>query len=119
MSEERHYVADTDELAADGSKAIAEVRGQEVAVFRLDGEYYAVANFCPHQSGPLCEGQTKGKVGIGDDGWQLEYSDETYIECPWHSWMFDIRTGEHAVDDRYAVPTYDVEVEAGEIYVTR
>ncbi len=118
MNKERHYVADTDEIA-EGSRAMIEVDGQEIAVFHLDGEYYAVANFCPHQSAPLCEGKRKGKVELGEDGWDLEYTDEIYIECPWHSWMFDIKTGKHAADDRYAVPTYEVEIEDGEIHVLR
>lgn len=119
MSTEKHYVADVNELETDGSKIIAEVAGQEIAIFRLDGEYHAVANYCPHQAGPLCEGQTKGKVEIGEDGWELAYQDEVYIECPWHSWMFDVRTGDHAADNRYRVPTYDIKVEDGAIHVLR
>ncbi len=119
MDEQRHYIADTTDLGANGSKVMAEVNGQEIAVYRLDGEYYAVANFCPHQSGPLCEGKRKGKVDIGPDGWGIEYDEEIYVECPWHSWMFNIKTGKHAADDRYAVPTYDVEIEDEKVYVVR
>ena len=119
MDKQRHYVADTTDLEADGSKVITEINGQEIAVYYLDEEYYAVANFCPHQSGPLCEGKRKGKVDLGEDGWQVEYSDEIYVECPWHSWMFNIKTGDHAVDDRYRVPTYDVEIENDKLYVLR
>jgi nitrite reductase/ring-hydroxylating ferredoxin subunit len=32
---------------------------------------------------------------------------------------FDVRTGESAADDRYRVPTYEVEVVGGAIYVYR
>lgn len=119
MNEKSHYVADEDELETDGSKIIVEVGGQEIAVFHFDDEYFAVANYCPHQAAPLCEGKQKGKVEIADDDWDLEYSEEAYIECPWHSWTFDIRSGENASDERYRVPTYEIEVEDGEIHVLK
>ena len=119
MRGDRHHIADVEEFDGDGSKIIAEVSGQEIAVFRLAGEFYAVANYCPHQAAPLCEGVLTGKVGVADDGWELTYDDEVYIECPWHSWQFDVRTGENAADDRYRVPTYEVEVSDGGVYVLR
>lgn len=115
----KHFVASTDELDGDGSSAIVEIKGQEIAVFNKNGDYYAVANYCPHQAGPLCEGKLKGETSIGDDGWELVYGEETLIECPWHTWAFDIKTGKHVADDRYAVPTYDVVVEDEEIYVIK
>jgi len=117
---DRHAVAATDELEEDGSRVIAEVAGQEIAVFRYDGEYHAVANFCIHQAGPLCEGALTGRTTVDDDGWSWNYDDdEKYVMCPWHGWMFDITTGRSPKDDRYAVPTYDVEVEDGTVYVLR
>lgn len=33
--------------------------------------------------------------------------------------MFDITTGRSPKDERYAVPTYDVEVEDGTVYAVR
>jgi nitrite reductase/ring-hydroxylating ferredoxin subunit len=116
----RTKVADVDELPADGSRVIAEVRGQEVAVFRHRGEFYALANYCVHQSGPLCEGGLTGYADVADDMWDWEYDpEEKYLSCPWHGWVFDITTGTNAKDDAYAVPTYEVEVEDGEVFVRR
>jgi nitrite reductase/ring-hydroxylating ferredoxin subunit len=115
---EKHWVASTDELAEDGSKIIADIDGVEVAVFNLDGEYYALANYCIHQGGPLCEGPTTGQMVGGDDGWEWNYVDEgKIVSCPWHSWRFDIRTGKNTKDDSYTVPTYDVTVEDGDVFV--
>jgi len=115
----RHRVATVEELSADGDRVISDVDGVEVAVFRIDGEYHALANFCPHQSGPLCEGKLVGRIQ-GSDGWQLEYDgDERNVACPWHSWTFDVTTGESLQTDRYAVPTFDVEVEDGDVFVRR
>lgn len=117
---QRHRVADIDELAKDGCRVIAEVNGQEIAVFRHDGELYALANYCVHQAGPLCEGGLMGRVTTDDVGWDWTYDDEEkYVVCPWHGWMFDITTGRNPKDERYAVPTYEVAVENGSVYVIR
>lgn len=116
MSDGR-YVADESEFDEEPDRVIADVDGREIAVFRLEGDYYAVANHCVHQAGPLCEGRRTGQTEVASDDFDWEYEDDTCIECPWHTWTFDIRTGRHIADDRYAVPTYDVEVEDGSVYV--
>ena len=51
--------------------------GDEVAVFNVDGEYYAIDNFCPHKGAPLSEGLLCGHI----------------VECSLHGWQFDVRTG--------------------------
>ncbi|WP_336361465.1 Rieske (2Fe-2S) protein [Haladaptatus sp. ZSTT2] len=115
---ERHHIASEEELATDGSRLITEIRGKEIAVFRVNGEYYGVLNYCVHQAGPLCEGRVVGDTEIGDDGWSWVSTREgEIISCPWHAWKFDIKGGKCIDDDRYSVPTYDVEVEDGEVYV--
>ena len=116
----RYAVADASELSEDGSRVIAEVNGQEIAVFRYDGEYYALANYCIHQAGPLCEGALTGNISMEEDDWDWVYDDdEKYIVCPWHGWTFDITSGRSVKDERYGVPTYDVEVEDGTVYALR
>lgn len=116
----RHRVADAAELAEDGSRVIAEVEGVEVAVFRIEGELHALANFCPHQGGPLCEGELRGRTTVADNGWGWDYdSTEKQVVCPWHGWLFDVTTGQSPDDDRYAAPTYDVELEDGAVFVHR
>jgi len=104
----------------DGDRVIEEIDGQEIAVFRVDGEFYAVANYCVHQGGPLCEGGLTGRTGIGEDGWTWTFEDEgKIITCPWHHWQFDVTTGVNTSSDRYRVPTYEAFVEDGEVYVSR
>jgi len=117
---ERHQVATTDELPEEGDRVITEIQGQEIAVFNYDNDYYAVLNYCIHQAGPLCEGDLTGDMTLGDDGWSWAYDDDQkYIRCPWHGWVFDIVSGQNTDDPRYQVPTYDIEVEDGHIYVIR
>ena len=117
---DRHHIADVADLETPGSRVIEEVDGLEIAVFNVDGEYYAVANHCPHQSGPLCEGRLTEAVTTDEDDWMLTWDgDERVIRCPWHNWQFDVRTGEHLDTSSYRVPTFDVEVEDGRVYVVR
>ena len=35
-------------------------KGREIGIFNLDGEYFALANRCPHAGGPLCKGRIVG-----------------------------------------------------------
>ena len=116
----RYPIANVDELSEDGSHVLQEIEGIEIAVYRIDGEYFAIANYCVHQGGPLCEGELRGKYGIGEDGWEWTFDSlEKNAVCPWHGWKFDVTTGENLDDDQYIVPTYDVEVENDTIYVLR
>lgn len=115
---ERHHVGNTSELDTSGSRLLTEIDGVEIAVFRHDDEFYALANYCPHQGGPLCEGELQGKVCLDDDEWSWTYDDnETYLACPWHGWLFDITTGESVDHETQAVPTYEVTISDGEVYV--
>lgn len=117
MSQDKVKLADVSEFSGDGSRVITEVDGQEVAIIYYDGEYYGMANYCIHQSGPLCEGALTGTVEMADDGWDWSFdAEEKYISCPWHGWMFDITTGESAKDSRLRVPTFDVAVEDGSVF---
>lgn len=116
----RHRVTDVEALSADGDRAFVQIDGVEVAVFRIDGEFHALANYCVHQGGPLCEGELRGRYGVADDGWEWTVDDrERNVVCPWHGWKFDIPTGTNVDDERYRVPTYEVEVADGVIYVRR
>ena len=70
--------------------------GDELAIFNIDGEYYAISNFCPHKGAPLSEGQICGHI----------------VECAWHGWQFDVRTGE-CLTVRETIKTYKVSNENG------
>ncbi|GAB3031616.1 Rieske (2Fe-2S) protein [Natronobiforma cellulositropha] len=115
----RTLIATVADLPDHGDRIIQEVGGVEICVFNIDGEYRAIANYCVHEAGPLCEGSLTGQMCTSDeDEWHWEYErDGELIECPWHSWTFDVKTGDNVKDDRYSVPTYDVDVEDGEIFV--
>jgi thiamine pyrophosphate-dependent acetolactate synthase large subunit-like protein/nitrite reductase/ring-hydroxylating ferredoxin subunit len=78
---EWHRVADVDELP-DGRVKTVTAGIHSMALTRIDGEYTAMDNRCPHQGGPLGE----GSIEIGKDG-------QCFLRCPWHGWDFDPKTG--------------------------
>lgn len=116
-----HVVAGVDELPP-GERVIVEVRGVEICVFNIDGEYHAVLNWCPHQGGPLCEGDLGGATRATFDKETLEtevtwVNDGRIIACPWHGWEFDVETGESLSQPDSAVPTHDVITRNNEIII--
>ena len=60
-----------------GGKKLVEVDGRAIAVFNVDGTYYAIDDVCTHDGGPLAEGELMG----------------CEIKCPRHGARFDVRTG--------------------------
>jgi nitrite reductase/ring-hydroxylating ferredoxin subunit len=112
----RHYVADEIDLE-EGDRVLVEVAGREIGVFNAEGELYALANHCSHMGGPVYEGRALGYFTSDEDG-DLRYEREGEIlACPWHGWEFDVTTDEHVVGSNYQLPTYDVVVEDGAVYV--
>ena len=92
----------TAELASQPAGKVVEAGGQSIAVFQVDGSYYAVGNVCTHRGGPLSQGTLNGCEVI----------------CPWHGARFDVRTG--AVlgpPAREGVKSYPVRVNGGDVEV--
>ncbi|WP_436348730.1 Rieske (2Fe-2S) protein [Natronorubrum sp. FCH18a] len=49
---------------------------------------------------------------------EKEYvDDESIISCPWHGWSYDLESGGQLADDDIVLPTYDVVVDDGIVYV--
>ena len=70
-------VATQGEIPIGGSKLV-EINDVPIALFNLDGEYYAIEDMCTHDGGPLVEG---------------EIVNGCQVQCPRHGARFDIRTG--------------------------
>jgi nitrite reductase (NADH) small subunit len=93
-------VAQTSDLAPGECKTVS-VNGQEIALFNVDGKFYALDNTCPHQGGPLGEGMLDGTV----------------VTCPWHGWRFDVCTGVSPVVPTAKAARFDVKVEGNDVLV--
>jgi len=95
----------------------------EVAVFKLDGEFFAYLNQCPHMGGPACQGKMLAKVEevIADDKTSkgMAFSKtRMHVVCPWHGFEFDIRTGQHPGNPRARLRKMDVRVADGDVLVS-
>jgi 3-phenylpropionate/trans-cinnamate dioxygenase ferredoxin subunit len=113
----RHVVATVGELAPGTSKLVT-VKGREIGLFNVNGEFFALANRCPHMGGPLCHGRIVALVQSDGPGHYRLARHEEFLRCPWHGWEFDIRTGQSWCDPKdLKIRQFAVSVEAGETLV--
>lgn len=104
-------------------RLLAEVKGREIGIFRVDGEYRAYLNWCPHQGGPMCKGPLTGKQTATFDRESLEteyewIKDDEVLVCPWHGWEFDLETGINLSRSDIELPSFPVREEDGKLIVT-
>jgi nitrite reductase/ring-hydroxylating ferredoxin subunit len=91
----------TDDVG-DGEALKVAVGGLTVAVYRVEGKFYATDDLCTHGPGSLSEGFLDGFV----------------IECDFHAGCFDIRNGEVVQPPCYVpIKTYAVTVKAGRVLI--
>jgi nitrite reductase (NADH) small subunit len=95
-----HTIAKTSELLPGSAREfIAE--GRIIALFNVDGSFYALDGLCPHQGGPLGKGHLAGCV----------------VTCPWHGFQFDVTTGQHQTSRSLVHPSYPVRVVGDDVQV--
>ncbi len=84
-----------------GEGRVVEVNGKEIALFNVNGSFHAIDNTCAHRGGPLGEGALNG----------------TRVICPWHSWSYDITSGECLTNSEICLERYEVKVEEEEVKI--
>jgi nitrite reductase/ring-hydroxylating ferredoxin subunit len=90
-----------DDVAANSALKV-ETHGLTLAVFNLDGRYFAMDDACSHGPGSLSEG----------------YIDGEEIECDFHNGRFNIKTGEvTAPPCMIPQKVYPVTVEDGTVFI--
>ena len=109
----RQVVAAAREIEPGGRKLV-EVAGRAIVVFNIAGEFFALANRCPHKAGELCKGKISGFISSPEPGvYEISHEGEV-IRCPWHGWEFHIRTGKSWCDPRTMnARAFEVKVERG------
>lgn len=96
-----HVAVPADSLDEDEITSV-KIGGQDVAVCRTGGGYYAVHNVCTHQYALLSDG----------------YVEDGCIECPLHQGKFDVKTGRPmAPPVTEPVRTFPTKVEGGQVLV--
>ena len=82
-----------------GTGKVVEADGKQIALFNVDGKFYAIDNTCKHRGGPLGEGELDG----------------TNVVCPWHGWEYDVTTGKNLDDENVRVGCYTVKLEGDDV----
>jgi nitrite reductase (NADH) small subunit len=116
-----YLVCRADELN-DGDRRVVSCDGVEVGVFKVDGQFVAWHNLCPHREGPVCQGRIYQRVvePIASDGTvrTLAYDERvTNIVCSWHGYEFDLKTGINQGSDQFRLRKAKLEEKDGNIYV--
>jgi len=78
-----------------------EINGKPLALFNVDGGFYAINDVCGHRGGPLGEGELDGKTVI----------------CPWHGWRYNVTTGENELVPDLPTEKYELKIEGEDILV--
>lgn len=101
QSDDWHTVASAGELE-DGDMKQVIVAGRRMALYRVDGSFYATSDVCTHAFAFLTQG----------------YLEDFSVECPLHQGCFDIRTGEALTAPvTVAIPTYPVQVNGDDVLI--
>jgi len=100
MAENYVKVAVTSDLKA-GDVTMTKIGNVEVLIANLDGVFYAIDNYCPHEGWALHEGV------LEDD----------CIECPGHSHFYSVKTGQRTGVPSEMAATFALKVEGDDILV--
>lgn len=100
MASRRVRLAAVEDVPA-GEGRVVEAEGKELALFNVDGTFYAIDNACVHRGGPLGEGDLDGR----------------FVMCPWHAWRWDVTTGANANNPAVKMACFPVAVEDGAVFV--
>ena len=87
---------------APGEHLLIEINGDEVALFQVDGEYFAIQDVCSHDGTEIASGQLEG----------------CEIVCPRHGARFCLKTGKVLAPPAYEdIATYAVRISEGRIEI--
>ncbi|HLC86204.1 MAG TPA: nitrite reductase small subunit NirD [Candidatus Nanoarchaeia archaeon] len=94
------HVSNVNEIPKNSSK-IVNVNNKSLALFNIEGNFYVIENECRHRGGPLGEGEIH----------------EEEVTCPWHGWVYNLKTGNCLNNPGIKVQTYKVRVEGEKILI--
>lgn len=86
----------------DRSTILVRINEKLIFVARINDEYYAGENDCPHQGQALHEGT-------------INYLRE--IVCPWHAYRFNLKSGQEASQKCRDLKIYEVKVDKEGLFI--
>lgn len=84
-----------------GESKVVLVAGRPVALFNVNGTFFATDNTCLHRAGSLGEGFLEGAI----------------VTCPQHGWQYDVRTGNSFTNPAAKIRTYAVILDGDDVKV--
>ena len=94
-------IAQTSDLSP-GTGKVVQADGKAIALFNVDGNFYAIDNTCPHRAGSLGQGALDGSA----------------VTCPRHGWQFDVTTGDCLNRRGTKIDRYAVQIDGEEVLLT-
>ena len=95
-------VAEAAEFQTTDRKLVDLGGANQIGLFKLNDEYFAVSAWCSHQKTSIVHGDVIG----------------CEIECPMHGARFDLRTGKNTgLPAVRPIPRYPVKAEGGKIFL--
>ncbi len=87
---------------AENENVIVEVDGTDVAIFNIEGQFYAIEDVCSHDGAEIASGELQG--------------DE--IICPRHGARFCVKTGEVKCAPAYEnIETFPLQIVDGQLQI--
>ena len=97
---EFHTVGKVADLG-EGEGTTVAVGTKLIALFKVDGQYFAIDDTCPHMGASLSGG----------------YLEKGIVTCPWHAWRFRLADGAWADNPRIKIGCYPVRVVGDEVQI--
>lgn len=113
----RHVVCKQSEFEPGQMYTIMKGKVPVIVVCADIGEYYAVRGICPHQGAMLDKGHLTSLTVSEEPGLYSLAKGKEILRCPWHSFDYDVTSGECVSDQSLRVKTYPVHVEKGDVVV--
>lgn len=85
----------------EGSGAAFAVNGRMVAIFKVNGEFHAIDDACPHMGASLAAGHIENGS----------------VTCPWHAWRFRVTDGAWCDNPKVKTDCFELRVEGDQIMV--
>ena len=85
----------------EGRGRSVKIGGTTIAVFRRGDRFYAFGDRCVHMGASLADGTLVGET----------------VQCSWHGWQYDLKTGQSESKEWACIPIYEVRVKGDEVYV--
>jgi nitrite reductase (NADH) small subunit/3-phenylpropionate/trans-cinnamate dioxygenase ferredoxin subunit len=97
---EKFAIAKTSDIPEGEGRAFP-CRDRMIAVFHVDGNFYAMDDFCPHQGASLAGG----------------WIHDGCVACPWHAWRFQLDDGAWTDNPKIKTDTFPVTIQGEDVII--